>query len=104
MSGLAIQTKKKLLNKRYFAGILLLMLAALQSQAESPKYNDTDLADESGILFWGPEQQVYGFPRIGDLYPTRSIEGKEVPLQLPVRLSNLDAFSYSYEGQTQTLE
>ena len=99
MSGLAIQTKKKLLNKRYLAGILLLMLAALQSQAESPKSNDTNLTDESGILFWGPEQQVYGFPRIADLYPTRSIEGQEVPLQLPVRLSNLDAFSYSYEEQ-----
>ena len=104
MSALVIQTKKKLLNKRYFAVILLLVLTALQSQAESPKYNDADLADESGILFWGPEQQVYGFPRIGDLYPTRSIEGKEVPPQLPVRLSNLDAFSYSYAGQTHTLE
>ena len=104
MYGLAIQTKKKLLNKRYLAGILLLMLAASQSQAESPKSNETNLTDESGILFWGPEQQVYGFPRIADLYPTRSIEGQEVPLQLPVRLSNLDAFSYSYEEQTHTLE
>ena len=80
------------------------MLTTLQSQAESPKYNDTNLADESGILFWGPEEQVYGFPRIADLYPTRSIEGQEVPLQLPVRLSNLDAFSYSYAEQTHTLE
>ena len=104
MFALVIQTKKKLLNKRYIAVILLLVLTTLQSQAESPKYNDTDLANESGILFWGPEQQVYGFPRIADLYPTRSIEGQEVPLQLPVRLSNLDAFSYSYAGQTQALE
>ena len=58
MSELAIQTKKKLLNKRYIAGILLLMLEALQNQAESPKSNDSNLTDESGILFWGPEQQV----------------------------------------------
>ena len=79
MSGLAIQTKKKLLNERYIAGIISLMLAALQSQAESPKSNDNNLTDESGILFWGAEQQVYGFPRIADLYPTRSIEEQEVP-------------------------
>ena len=77
---------------------------AIQSQAESPESNDRDLTGENGILFWGPDQQVYGFPRLAELYPTRSIKGQEVPLQLPIRLSNLDAFSYSYAEQIHTVD
>ena len=77
---------------------------AIQSQAESPESNDRDLTGENGILFWGPDQQVYGFPRLAELYPTRSIQGQEVPLQLPIRLSNLDAFSYSYAEQIHTVD
>ena len=77
---------------------------AIQSQAESPEFNDRDLTGEDGILFWGPDQQVYGFPRLAELYPTRSIQGQEVPLQLPIRLSNLDAFSYSYAEQIHTVD
>ena len=77
---------------------------AIQSQAESPEFNDRDLTGEAGILFWGPDQQVYGFPRLAELYPTRSIQGQEVPLQLPIRLSNLDAFSYSYAEQIHTVD
>ena len=96
--------KKSLVNKLCVAGALLLTFVAIQSQAESPESNDRDLTGENGILFWGPDQQVYGFPRLAELYPTRSIQGQEVPLQLPIRLSNLDAFSYSYAEQTHTVE
>ena len=96
--------KKSLVNKLCVAGALLLTFVAIQSQAESPESNSPDLTGENGILFWGPDQQVYGFPRLAELYPTRSIEGQEVPLQLPIRLSNLDAFSYSYAEQTHTVE
>ena len=96
--------KKSLVNKLCVAGALLLTFVAIQSQAESPESNGPDLTGENGILFWGPDQQVYGFPRLAELYPTRSIEGQEVPLQLPIRLSNLDAFSYSYAEQTHTVE
>ena len=96
--------KKSLVNRLCVAGALLLTFVAIQSQAESPESNDRDLTGENGILFWGPDQQVYGFPRLAELYPTRSIKGQEVPLQLPIRLSNLDAFSYSYAEQTHTVE
>ena len=96
--------KKSLVNRLCVAGALLLTFVAIQSQAESPESNDRDLTGENGILFWGPDQQVYGFPRLAELYPTRSIQGQEVPLQLPIRLSNLDAFSYSYAEQTHTVE
>ena len=96
--------KKSLVNRLCVAGALLLMFVAIQSQAESPESNDRDLTGENGILFWGPDQQVYGFPRLAELYPTRSIQGQEVPLQLPIRLSNLDAFSYSYAEQIHTVD
>ncbi|RPG24488.1 MAG: class A beta-lactamase-related serine hydrolase [Gammaproteobacteria bacterium TMED57] len=96
--------KKSLVNRLCVAGALLLTFVAIQSQAESPESNDRDLTGENGILFWGPDQQVYGFPRLAELYPTRSIQGQEVPLQLPIRLSNLDAFSYSYAEQIHTVD
>ena len=96
--------KKSLVNRLCVAGALLLTFVAIQSQAESPEFNDRDLTGEAGILFWGPDQQVYGFPRLAELYPTRSIQGQEVPLQLPIRLSNLDAFSYSYAEQIHTVD
>jgi len=96
--------KKSLVNRLCVAGALLLTFVAIQSQAESPESNDRDLTGEAGILFWGPDQQVYGFPRLAELYPTRSIQGQEVPLQLPIRLSNLDAFSYSYAEQIHTVD
>ena len=96
--------KKSLVNRLCVAGALLLTFVAIQSQAESPESNDRDLTGENGILFWGPDQQVYGFPRLAELYPTRSIKGQEVPLQLPIRLSNLDAFSYSYAEQIHTVD
>ena len=96
--------KKSLVNRLCVAGALLLTFVAIQSQAESPEFNDRDLTGEAGILFWGPDQQVYGFPRLAELYPTRSIKGQEVPLQLPIRLSNLDAFSYSYAEQIHTVD
>ena len=96
--------KKSLVNRLCVAGALLLTFVAIQSQAESPDFNDRDLTGEAGILFWGPDQQVYGFPRLAELYPTRSIKGQEVPLQLPIRLSNLDAFSYSYAEQIHTVD
>lgn len=96
--------KKSSVNRLCVAGALLLTFVAIQSQAESPESNDRDLTGENGILFWGPDQQVYGFPRLAELYPTRSIQGQEVPLQLPIRLSNLDAFSYSYAGQIHTVD
>ena len=95
---------KSLVNRLCVAGALLLTFVAIQSQAESPESNDRDLTGENGILFWGPDQQVYGFPRLAELYPTRSIKGQEVPLQLPIRLSNLDAFSYSYAEQIHTVD
>jgi CubicO group peptidase (beta-lactamase class C family) len=96
--------RKSLVNRLCVAGALLLTFVAIQSQAESPESNDRDLTGENGILFWGPDQQVYGFPRLAELYPTRSIKGQEVPLQLPIRLSNLDAFSYSYAEQIHTVD
>ena len=96
--------KKSLVNRLCVAGALLLTFVAIQSQAESPESNDRDLTGENGILFWGPDQQVYGFPCLAELYPTRSIQGQEVPLQLPIRLSNLDAFSYSYAEQIHTVD
>ena len=96
--------KKSLVNRLCVAGALLLTFVAIQSQAESPESNDRDLTGENGILFWGPDQQVYGFPRLAELYPTRSIQGQEVPLQLPIRLSNLNAFSYSYAEQIHTVD
>ena len=96
--------KKSLVNRLCVAGALLLTFVAIQSQAESPESNDRDLTGENGILFWDPDQQVYGFPRLAELYPTRSIQGQEVPLQLPIRLSNLDAFSYSYAKQIHTVD
>ena len=96
--------KKSSVNRLCVAGALLLTFVAIQSQAESPESNDRDLTGENGILFWGPDQQVYGFPRLAELYPTRSIQGQEVPLQLPIRLSNLDAFSYSYAEQIHTVD
>ena len=96
--------KKSLVIRLCVAGALLLTFVAIQSQAESPESNDRDLTGENGILFWGPDQQVYGFPRLAELYPTRSIQGQEVPLQLPIRLSNLDAFSYSYAEQIHTVD
>ena len=96
--------KKSSVNRLCVAGALLLTFVAIQSQAESPESNDRDLTGENGILFWGPDQQVYGFPRLAELYPTRSIKGQEVPLQLPIRLSNLDAFSYSYAEQIHTVD
>ena len=96
--------KKSSVNRLCVAGALLLTFVAIQSQAESPEFNDRDLTGEAGILFWGPDQQVYGFPRLAELYPTRSIQGQEVPLQLPIRLSNLDAFSYSYAEQIHTVD
>ena len=95
---------KSLVNRLCVAGALLLAFVAIQSQAESPESNDRDLTGENGILFWGPDQQVYGFPRLAELYPTRSIKGQEVPLQLTIRLSNLDAFSYSYAEQIHTVD
>ena len=39
------------LQKQLLQQALVAETAALQRQAESPKYNDTYLADESGILF-----------------------------------------------------
>ena len=96
--------KKSLVNRLCVAGALLLTFVAIQSKAESPEFNDRDLTGENGILFWDPDQQVYGFPRLAELYPTRSIQGQEVPLQLPIRLSNLDAFSYSYAEQIHTVD
>ena len=68
--------KKSLVNRLCVAGALLLTFVAIQSQAESPESNDRDLTGENGILFWGPDQQVYGFPRLAELYPTRSIKGQ----------------------------
>ncbi|MDC3124072.1 beta-lactamase family protein [Gammaproteobacteria bacterium] len=96
--------KKSLVNRLCVAGALLLTFVAIQSQAESPEFNDRDLTGEAGILFWGPDQQVYGFPRLAELYPTRSIQGQVVPLQLSVKLRNLDAFRYSYAGQIHTID
>ena len=96
--------KKSLVNRLCIAGALLLTFVAIQIHAESPESDGRDLTGEGGILFWGPDQQVYGFPRLAALYPTRSIQGQEVPLQLPVKLRNLDAFSYSYAGQIHTVD
>ena len=85
--------KKSLVARLWVAGALLPTFVAIQSQGESPESNDPDLTGEARILFWDPDEQVYGFRRLAELYPTRTIEGREVPLQLTVRLRNLDAFS-----------
>ena len=52
-------------------------------QARSETAVTPDLTGDSGILFWTPDQQVTGYSRMAELYPTRSIQGRPTPSELP---------------------
>ena len=88
----------------YIFGAALMLIASAQVQAESEALGNADLTGDSGILFWSPEQQIYGYPRMAELYPSRAIAGNESPSTLPVNLTPLDNFSYSHAGQAHSIE
>ena len=73
------------------------------AQAQTETAVGPDLTGDSGILFWTPEQQLTGYSRIADLYPTRPIAGRPAPFELPEKLTNLKSFTYQVGEQEFTL-
>ena len=98
------QMKKHIVKTTYVVSALLLTLAASLGRTQSTPFDTTDLTGESGILFWNAQQQIHGFPRLAELYPTRAIGGHQTPSQLPQRLASLDNFAYDFGGQTYTVD
>ena len=68
-------------------------------QAQSDAAAGPDLTGDTGILFWTPAQQVTGYSSMAELYPTRPIQGRPAPSELPKKPINLDRFTYQLDGK-----
>ena len=89
----------------YFTLLMLCTTTAVQAseRAQSDIAIHPDLTGDAGILFWTPEQQVTGYSNIAGLYPTRAIQGRTVPADLPEKLITLDRFTYRLGWQKLTI-
>ena len=89
----------------YLALLMLCATSAVQAseRAQSDTAIHRDLTGDAGILFWTPEQQVTGYSNIAGLYPTRAIQGRTVPADLPEKLITLDRFTYRLGWQKLTI-
>lgn len=55
------------------------------------------------ILFWSPEQQLYGYKNIDKLYPTRQVMASRTPYPLLDAPQDLTGLTYELDGQTYSL-
>ena len=96
--------EKPLTRVAIITSALLLAASSLHGQVDSPPFDGENLTGNKGILFWTPEQQIYGYSRMSELYPTRPITGNTTPSALPVNLSKLDGFTYAFAGASHTVD
>jgi CubicO group peptidase (beta-lactamase class C family) len=74
-----------------------------EQQAKDAKAAQLAVDNPAQILFWSPEQQLYGYKNIDKIYPTRNVSASSSPYPLTAAPRDLLSLTYQLEGQTYSI-
>ncbi len=85
------------------AGIDATDMQTLTQQAKNAKAALLSEDNPSQILFWSPEQQLFGYKNIDKIYPTRQITASDSPYPLTAAPQDLLSLTYELNGETYSI-
>lgn len=74
-----------------------------QQQAKAAKAAQLAADNPSQILFWTPQQQLYGYKNINKIYPTRKVAASNAPYPLTDAPRDLLSLTYQLDGKTHSI-